>query len=641
MRQSLSIGVSLVALVLAADPTAAAVTLKPIAVEDFFIEPERPAVLKLAIESGDLSEPIQYQILDYAGARVAAGKAGAASGKIVEIAINLPQGYYDLEFPAANQRFGLFASPAWQGEPDPFLAIDSAMSWLVRDGARRESLIKNLRRSGIAMSRERLSWGEVSPAADRWDWEGGHRFETIRRFYARQSVPVLEMFHDSPGWTGKVGPYPDDLAATARGWREIARRWRPTWGALEIWNEPNIHFGGNLPADQYVALVKTISYAVSSLDNPPPLVGGVIAEDNRAFLEAAARNGLLDCVDAVSFHTYAPAPALGPLIGRYRAWLKAFERPSMPLWITECGRPWKKGPGRPPRDQDSISALDIAMKAVEARAGGIACYFAFVYPFYEENENNFGMTDRQGTPLRSMAAYARLASVLARKQYLGDLKCDDGTVQGVRVFADDRETVAVFYTGKPEADAKIPLPVPVLRSEGIDGRRLTAAENATLPVPDGLTYAWLDRSRLGDRLLTDTSAMRLWTVGQEKPPQRPAPSPIVLRFGLDRQTFEAKPDGYHLAADRARKVPLVVHVFNLSSQAQRLVITPLFSSDKARLTSGGPQPIEVPAEGRATVRWEADLDEALATVGEVQMTVSAAAEAKTPTPPLVVRLFGK
>jgi hypothetical protein len=88
-------------------------------------------------------------------------------------------------------------------------------------------------------------------------------------------------------------------------------------------------------------------------------------------------------------------------------------------------------------------------------------------------------------------------------------------------------------------------------------------------------------------------------------------------------------------------VPLVVHVFNLSSQAQRLVITPLFSSDKARLTSGGPQPIEVPAEGRATVRWEADLDEALATVGEVQMTVSAAAEAKTPTPPLVVRLFGK
>lgn len=641
MRQSISIGVSLVALVLAADPTAAAVTLQPIAVEGFFIEPGRPAVLKLAIESGDLSKPIPYQILDYAGARVAAGKAGAASAKIVEITVNLPQGYYDLEFPAADQRFGLFASPAWQGEPDPFLAIDSAMSWLVRDGALRESLIQNLRRSGIAMSRERLSWGEVSPAADRWDWEGGHRFETIRRFYAQQCVPVLEMFHDSPGWTGKVGPYPDDLAATARGWREIARRWRPTWGALEIWNEPNIHFGGNLPADQYVALVKTISYAVSSLADPLPLIGGVIAEDNRAFLDAAARNGLLDCVDAVSFHTYAPAPALGPLIGRYRAWLKAFERPSMPLWITECGRPWKKGPGRPPRDQDSISALDIAMKAVEARAGGIACYFAFVYPFYEENENNFGMTDRQGTPLRSMAAYARLASVLARKQYLGDLKCDDGTVQGVRVFADDRETVAVFYTGKPKADAKIPLPVPVLRSEGIDGRRLTAAENTTLPVPDGLTYVWLDRSRLGDRLLTDTSAMRLWTVGQEKPPQRPALSPIVLRFGLDRQTFEAKPDGYHLAADRARNVPLVVHVFNLSSQAQRLVITPLFSSDKVRWTSGGPQPIEVPAEGRATVRWEADLGEALAAVGEVQMTVSAAAEAKTPTLPLVVRLFGK
>jgi len=55
----------------------------------------------------------------------------------------------------------------------------------------------------------------------------------------------------------------------------------------------------------------------------------------------------------------------------------------------------------------------------------------------------------------------------------------------------------------------------------------------------------------------------------------------------------------------------------------------------------GPKPIVVPAEGRATVRWEADLGEALAAVGEVRMTVSAAGEAKTPTPPLVVRLIGK
>ena len=123
-----------------------------------------------------------------------------------------------------------------------------------------------------------------------------------------------------------------------------------------------------------------------------------------------------------------------------------------------------------------------------------------------------------------------------------------------------------------------------LRIEGIDGRKLTAAENTILPVPDGLTYAWLDRSRLGDRLLTDTAAMRLWAVAQEKPPQRRGASPIVLRFGFDRQTFTPKSDGYHLAAGAVHKVPLVVHVFNLSSQARRLVLTPTCSNDRMRLT---------------------------------------------------------
>ena len=410
-RDCLSFGVFLITLLLPLGPTSAAVAVKPHAVDAFFIEPEQPTVLELEADSGELPDWIQYRLLDYAGEQVAAGKAIAVSGKIVQVTLKLPQGYYDLEFPATAQRFGLFVSPAWQGKPDPFFAIDSAMSWLVRDDGLRRSLIKNLRRSGIAMSRERLSWGRVSPAADRWDWENGSGFEAIRRFYARQGVPVLEMFHDSPQWTGKVGLYPDDLAATALAWREIARRLAADVGALEIWNEPDIFFGGNLPADQYVSLVKTISYAMSGLDRPPPLVGGVMAGEDRVFLDTAAQRhvGLRGRGQLPQLCT---GPGNGALVGRYRAWLNAFGRPSMPLWITECGRPWKRGPGRAPPDQDSASALDITMKAVEARAGGIARYFAFVYPFYEENQNNFGMMDRQGTPLRSMAAYARLASVL-------------------------------------------------------------------------------------------------------------------------------------------------------------------------------------------------------------------------------------
>jgi hypothetical protein len=246
-----------------------------------------------------------------------------------------------------------------------------------------------------------------------------------------------------------------------------------------------------------------------------PLVGGVFAHCNHTFLETAADNGMLDCVDAVSFHTYGQAPQMAALIGDYRTWLRAHQREALPLWITECGRPWKKGPERPPVDQDALSALDVTMKAVEARAGGIARYFAFVYPFFEENENNFGMMGRRGTPLRSMAAYARLASLLAHKRYLGDLRCDDPALQRTRVFGDARETVAVLYTARPDPKANVKLGLPgtdgrlVVRAEGIDGRRLEAAADGTLPIPDGLSYVWLDPQSIGDRLQTDTPAMRL------------------------------------------------------------------------------------------------------------------------------------
>ena len=120
----------------------------------------------------------------------------------------------------------------------------------------------------------------------------------------------------------------------------------------------------------------------------------------------------------------------------------------MPLWITECGRPWSRGPDRPPIAEDQTSALDIVMKGVEARACGVARYFPFVYPFYEENSNNFGMTDRRGTPLRSLAAYAQMIRVLANQRYLGDLRQNEPGISRARVFGDDHQTIAVLYSGK-------------------------------------------------------------------------------------------------------------------------------------------------------------------------------------------------
>jgi hypothetical protein len=164
-------------------------------------------------------------------------------------------------------------------------------------------------------------------------------------------------------------------------------------------------------------------------------------------------------------------------------------------------------------------ALYIPMKAVEAKAFGVARYFPFVYPYYEEENNNFAMMGKEVTPLRSMAGYVQCVSALSNRHYIGKLKANIKGIQATRIFdGDDGKSVIILYTGKISPKAVAKLPILADRAEGMDGRRLdlrpleviyadgvdmktgkafsetTASEE--LPVPDGLSYVWLPVKRL-------------------------------------------------------------------------------------------------------------------------------------------------
>jgi len=615
---------------------AAAAPLKPAGVSRFFVAPGQLVTLQWQIESGATPRGQSCAVRDYAGRVVNRLEGRIAADGAVEVELRPARGYCDLEFPHTGQRFGVVALPAAGADPDPFFSIDAAMSWLVRDEAVRADLVKVLRRCGITMARERVAWGQINPARDTWDWQTDRRYEWLRQVYAKTGVEVLEMCHDTPAWVGRVVRYPDNLVAASAAWRTIARRWGATWGALEIWNEPDIFFGGDLPADQYVSLVKTIAGGLAQQRIDVPLVGGVVAHFHRAYLDNAAANGLLEHVDVISFHTYATAPAMEGLVGRYRQWLAEHGRPAMPLWITECGRPWKRGPERPPQQQDAASALDITMKAVEARACGIARYFAFVYPFYEERDNNFGMMGRQATPLRSMAAYAHAVLALSGKTYVGDLKCDDPRIRRARVFAGQEAAVVVLYTGTPDGTTTFKLDLPFQRAEGIDGRALARDADGAVPLGDGLTYIWVDRHSLRGRLVRGTPAMELLQLSQRKPPARRESSPIVLRYQWDRERVAAEPSGYRLRRPLAAPLPMAVRVFNLSAEPRTVRLEASWAGSQQSL---GVRTARVPAEGFADVRWTIDAEHALAQRALVRVTVTATCQGGRPISPLAIDLL--
>ena len=205
----------------------------------------------------------------------------------------------------------------------------------------------------------------------------------------------------------------------------------------------------------------------------------------------------------------------------------------------------------PRAGEDAESALDITMKGVEARVCGIDRYFPFVYPYYEENDNNFGMMDKHATPLRSFAAYAQLIRILHGSRYRGDLKVTDTAVQRARVFSTDGDLhapgglVAVIYTGRRDPQARVKLDVPVVRLEGIDGRLLHSAAGE-ISVPDGLAYVWLSQ---GERESHPAARDSIQLIPPATPPPGDAAepalrtrlTPIVMRYLFDGAWWSRAP----------------------------------------------------------------------------------------------------
>ncbi|HBC87337.1 MAG TPA: hypothetical protein DCZ94_10310 [Lentisphaeria bacterium] len=610
--------------------------LEPVDVGMFFVNPDQESSFRWRVASPGPSDKVPYLINDYCGRKIGEGNAVLNPDSTLFLSRKFPRGYFEINFPEANQTFGIVALEPHAGPADPFFCMDSGLAWLEIRPEKREALVKILARSGIAMSRERLSHGSVNPEKDKWNWEGGVRAnETMRRTYLENKVPILEIISAGGKHMEMMkGPpyFPQNLVETSLAWTELSRHWQGSWGGVEVFNEPDLVL---IPADQYSTLVKTASFAMNQAQSKLPLVSGVFATiPPGPFFDTFAANGVLNDTDAVSLHSYDRAPDVEGMFVRYRTWLKALGKESMPLWHTECGWSWKNGPARPPMDQDAISALEISAKAVETKVCGAVRHFPFVYVYYEEGQKNFGMMGREVTPLRSMAGYAVCANFLSGKDYLGDVAGIDKSVKLARVFGDKKsgECVIMLYTGELDPKTVIRLPFEVKKISGIDGRELKAVAGK-IPVPDGLVYAWADLASLGTALKTDTAAARLYAIGKQPLNQKRVSSPIILQF-LNTQTPQRMSTGKYLVSqDVAKTLPVNVRFHNLSQAEIKLVPTlqlPAGGKDEAMAQ------VTVPALGTVDVAWKLDASKNLDIADSRMIMVTAKVASEIQPAPLAI-----
>ncbi|HAI14253.1 MAG TPA: hypothetical protein DCM28_21290 [Phycisphaerales bacterium] len=620
--------------------------------EQFFIQPNELTVLNFngdASADGVASQQT-YAIHDYAQNLVKTDQATVDHNGQMQISVQLPQGFYSIQLSDSDQSFGIVSQPTFTGKTDPFFCVDSALSWLVVEKNHyttypdfqktRESLVKILKRSGVAMSRERLSWGQIQPAKDQWDWDSPREFETLRRTYQKHGVPVLEMFHSTPAFMGQTSGkrFPLDMHAASNSWQTITKRWQNAWGSVEIWNEPNLDFSGNQPADQYAPLAKTLAYTMAKSGVDVPVGGpGVAGGHDVHYLENLAQNGVLDGMDYYSFHTYHHAPLIEQIVADVRSTLSRYGQSTLPIWITECGRPWRKGTDRPELVEDMESAMDNVMKAIETKACGIARHFVFVYPFYEERSRNFGLMDRQGTPLRAMAAYTQAISALSHQPYIGDWITDDQAVRLARVFGDEQSVTAVFYTGKAFQGQTVTVKLPsTAECFGIDGRRLVLADQEHLAIPDGLTYVRMDRSQVTTQLDRKTRALEMTAAASKPGHDKVAPSPVVMQFMPDESDYVIDVNGYRMLdekSDSDHVLPL--RLMNLGEQKHSAKVTLTCEGQ----TLGKTQSIDIAAGQTVMTHWPIPVS----LVGKPQLKLKFDAQSSTAgvIGPVVINLIGE
>ena len=585
---------------------ASGAVLTMVNLEQFYLTPGQPGVIEFRTEGLNPASSVKYVICDYLHETVEQGELSMEADGKIRLSVTLPAGYYELSFPGQNLTFGILSMAPVTGEPDRFFGLNTGFSWFP-NGEQEGAKMRMLRRCGIAIVHEFLSWQKIGDDEEKDSWNRGQGlyYHLVRQRIAAAGLEVLEEFHDAPAASGadmaqrSTLRYPNDLLYVNTAWAHIFQLFAPYLGGLEVWNETDDKFG---PVCGYVPMVKAIAYTGREVGSTVPVVGGIFSQmASDGFREGSGQNRMIDVVDAISYHNYSDPLTLEGTVKWYRDFLARYGRESLPVYITECGWPWTEE-----------SAKNIVMKAVEAKACGLAQMYPFFGQYYHEGALDFSMVRDNQTPYASLACYCKLAALLGHHEYVGDLRHDVPELLRARVFSDGRDYIAVIFSH--HTGSAFPTPqLPILRAEGIDGREVALGPVTT--VTDGMMYWFLDGEAVRENpvryLNTESEAMQLYRRSRLPLPEKKI-TPIVLQPCLNSEQLicgQQRPSGYFVAQESETDLKFGVNIFNLSGEPETvnlfLTLPESVTATEAPVQSG----VVVDGKSRQQVCWTLNLRE--------------------------------
>lgn len=534
---------------------------------DYLVRPDSECSIPLAgFTAGD--EPA-YLIRNYDGRQTGSGRAELSGGRL-RIRRSFPIGFHELEFPQTGRRIGVVALPEYRGKFDDFWGVNTILMVKAVSGGQQaafsdlnlqEDYLKTLARCGIGQIREMGAFYLRAPQENGIDFEIGHWLK-LRELAQRYGIRVLTFHEHFPEWTGTDRPrqvQPTRLNRFAEPYLEMLRREAPSASGVQVFNEGDID-RKCAPPDGTAALTWLTRLLLDrhKLDTPLVAMAFCYPRPPRQLLETYAKNGLFDAADAMAFNYYDTPEKLAADLEYDVTTIAGLSRRLPPVWITESGRAWPQGTRRPMAEAARASADWIVRKAITARAFGVSRHYAFCLPFFDENKNNFGMFDRDSTPLHGFAAYAAATARLSGKRYIGDLREPPAGVRFCPVFSDGEAAVAVLAGPSEGVSLK---EFPAVTVSGIDGSPAERRADGLTTAAGGLLYLELPHGRAISLVSSDTAAIRVSRLlAQRHTPPVPA-APVILRHHFEEHSRHA--GGYRL--DR-QEFSVAVTAFNFSDQ---------------------------------------------------------------------------
>lgn len=297
--------------------------------------------------------------------------------------------------------------------------------------------IEFLNKIGVFRNREEIYWETVEHNGV-WNFEKPDMFMNILKEnemdtviildYSNQKYVITDKFGNAAG--SKTAPRTaEEMEAFTRYVKQVLERY-PQIKSVEMWNEPNWGFWQPEPdAIDYSAMVKAVSSAAREVrDDIYVMCGSLVYSGHKEFLNEMIEEGVLDYVDGISTHPYSfPYGSDSVLANKLKDIDGIISKNGgfKEHIVTEIGLPTSTGVRGATEERQ---ASEIVKSFAYDDDGGVASTNWYNFrnkgENAEEEEDNYGIINRDRSPKKALIALANLTNKLNGSVYFGSVELE-------------------------------------------------------------------------------------------------------------------------------------------------------------------------------------------------------------------------